>query len=74
MDLYRHGSVPRVATRSTPARPDPAAPERLPWVPRCAGPAVVLVAAALLGWLTLDVLSGGPWTRVDHAVSGRVSR
>ncbi len=31
-------------------------------------------AAALLVWVTVDVLRGGPWTRLDHTVSDQLRR
>ena len=40
-----------------------------PWCPPLA---LVVAAAGLLGWLTLDVILRGPWLRADLAVAGWV--
>jgi hypothetical protein len=33
---------------------------------------LLLAAVAVVAWVTVDVLSGGPWTRLDHRVSRHI--
>jgi len=52
--------TPALADRDGPAHRAAGGP---PWF-------VVVTAGVLLAWLTVDVLVGGPWTRLDHQVAG----